>query len=53
MDNGAHPILRVAAADVPESELQKHEKLIPFVDHFVKEVDQAARKIQVDWGTDY
>jgi len=53
MDNGAHPILRVAAADIPEAELHKHEKLIPFVDNFVKEVNQSAGKIQVDWGSDY
>ena len=53
MDNGAHPILRVAAADIPEVDLQKHERLIPFVEHFVKEVNQEARKIQVDWGSDY
>ena len=53
MDNGAHPILRVAAADVPESELAKHERLIPFVESFVKEVDQAAGKVTVDWGLDY
>lgn len=53
MDNGAHPILRVAAAEVPESELSKHERLIPFVDSFVKEVDQGTRKITVDWGLDY
>ena len=53
MDNGAHPILRVAAQDVPENELAKHELLIPFVENFVKEVDQKARKILVDWGRDY
>ena len=53
MDNGAHPILRVAAADIPEAELHKHEKLIPFVEHFVKEVDQAGKKIHVEWGSDY
>ncbi|MBI3283896.1 MAG: ribosome maturation factor RimM [Burkholderiales bacterium] len=53
MDNGAHPILRVAAADIPETELAKHERLIPFVESFVKEVDQSARKILVDWGADY
>lgn len=53
MDNGAQSILRVAASDVPESELMKHEHLIPFVDHFVKEVDREARKIVVDWGIDY
>ena len=53
MDNGAHPILRVAAADVAESELIKCERLIPFVDKFVKVVDQKTRKITVDWGLDY
>ena len=53
MDNGAHPILRVAAAEIADADLPKHEKLIPFVDHFVKEVDQVAKKIQVDWGVDY
>jgi 16S rRNA processing protein RimM len=29
------------------------EMLIPFVDHFVKTVDQAAKKITVDWELDY
>ncbi|MDB5991893.1 MAG: ribosome maturation factor RimM [Herbaspirillum sp.] len=29
------------------------ETLIPFVDHFVKTVDQAAKKITVDWELDY
>ncbi|WP_222612355.1 ribosome maturation factor RimM [Undibacterium flavidum] len=53
MDNGAQSILRVAASDVPEAELMKHERLIPFVDHFVKEVDREANKIVVDWGSDY
>ncbi|MFZ6846055.1 ribosome maturation factor RimM [Undibacterium sp. RuTC16W] len=53
MDNGAHPILRVAAADVPEADLAKSERLIPFVDSFVKEVDLKAAKIVVDWGLDY
>ena len=53
MDNGAQSILRVAAIDVPEAELMKHEHLIPFVDHFVKQVDREAKKIVVDWGIDY
>ncbi|MCU6435589.1 ribosome maturation factor RimM [Undibacterium sp. Jales W-56] len=53
MDNGAHPILRVAAADVPEADLAKHERLIPFVDSFVKEVDLKSARIVVDWGLDY
>ncbi|MBI1834527.1 MAG: ribosome maturation factor RimM [Burkholderiales bacterium] len=53
MDNGAQSILRVAQADVPETELLKHERLIPFVDHFVKEVNQTTKTIVVDWGSDY
>lgn len=53
MDNGAHPILQVAAP-APAGEDQKpKEWLIPFVDQFVKTVDQAGRKIVVDWGLDF
>jgi 16S rRNA processing protein RimM len=29
------------------------DRLIPFVDDFVKEVDRAARRITVDWKRDY
>jgi 16S rRNA processing protein RimM len=53
MDNGAHPILCVTGPDDSALEKPKHESLIPFVDHFVKTVDQKARKITVDWGLDY
>lgn len=51
LENGAHPILRVqlpiAGEDKPK------EWLIPFVDQFVKTVDQTGRKITVDWGFDF
>ena len=57
MDNGAHPILRVikpAADGAQDGEASKTpETLIPFVDHFVKTVDQTAKKITVDWGLDF
>ncbi len=53
MDNGAHPILRVAVPEVPGLDKAAQEMLIPFVDHFVKTVDQKAKKIIVDWGLDY
>ena len=53
MDNGAHPILRVQVPEVVEQEKSPRELLIPFVDQFVKTVDQAAKKITVDWGLDY
>ena len=52
MDNGAHPILKVTAASAAEGEKLK-EWLIPFVDQFVKTVDQAGKKITVDWGLDF
>jgi 16S rRNA processing protein RimM len=53
MDNGAHPILRVDVPDPAGAEKPRREILIPFVDQFVKTVDQAAKKITVDWGIDY
>ena len=49
IDNGAHPILRV---EVPGGE-KPQELLIPFVDPFVTEVDQASKRIKVDWELDY
>ena len=52
MDNGAHPILRVVAPGSPDADRQK-EWLIPFVDQFVKTVDQAENRITVDWELDY
>lgn len=51
MDNGAHPILRVMPTVVGGE--QPKEMLIPFVEQFVKTVDQAGKKITVDWGLDY
>ena len=54
MDNGAHPILRVAVAPPAGQDAQAaSELLIPFVDQFIKTVDLAARHITVDWGLDY
>jgi len=52
MDNGAHPILRIAAAS-SDAEKAQPEILVPFVDQFVTAVDLAAKKITVDWGLDY
>jgi 16S rRNA processing protein RimM len=52
MDNGAHPILRVMLPQTPGAE-KAQELLIPFVDRFVKSVDQTAKRITVDWGLDF
>jgi len=51
MDNGAHPILRIQLSVAGEE--KPREWLIPFVDRFVKAVDQSAKKITVDWGLDF
>lgn len=53
MDNGAHPILRVVALSPSNDANKPKEWLIPFVDQFVKTVDQSAKKITVDWGLDF
>lgn len=53
MDNGAHPILRVVADEPASPDLKPREWLIPFVEHFVKTVDQAEKRITVDWGLDF
>lgn len=52
MDNGAHPILRIAEAAGSDSK-KSEELLVPFVDRFVTTVDQSAKKITVDWERDY
>jgi 16S rRNA processing protein RimM len=52
MHNGAQSILRITP--VPDAAADKApERLIPFVDQFVITVDQAGKKITVDWGLDY
>lgn len=50
LDSGAQSVLRLrrpqAAQDTPE-------RLIPFVDAYVREVDLAGRRIVADWQADY
>lgn len=53
MDNGAHPILRVTHPEDSGDKKISSEILIPFVDRFIKSVDQTAKTIVVDWGLDY
>jgi len=50
IDNGAHQILQVAYA-LPDG--KAGERLIPFVDAFLRSVDTAGKRIVVDWGLDY
>ncbi|QRQ86663.1 ribosome maturation factor RimM [Cupriavidus oxalaticus] len=50
IDNGAHQILQIAYA-LPDG--KAGERLIPFVDAFLRTVDTAGKRIVVDWGLDY
>jgi 16S rRNA processing protein RimM len=50
IDNGAHQILQVACA-LPDG--KAGERLVPFVDAFLRTVDTAGKRIVVDWGLDY
>ncbi|AGW89216.1 MULTISPECIES: ribosome maturation factor RimM [Cupriavidus] len=50
IDNGAHQILQVAFVQ-PDG--KTGERLIPFVDAFLRSVDAAGKRIVVDWGLDY
>lgn len=55
MSNGPQSILRIAPlADPASGDAEPApERLIPFVEHFVINVDKAAKTITVDWGLDY
>lgn len=50
IDNGAHQILQLAY-QLPDGKTA--ERLVPFVDAFLRTVDISAKRIVVDWGLDY
>jgi len=55
-DHGAHALLQVATTTTPPTATATAPttvRLIPFVSHFVLNVDMAARRILVDWELDY
>lgn len=43
--NGAHEVMRVVDGD--------DERLVPFIDRFVRGVDMDAKRILVEWGKDW
>ena len=53
MHNGAQSILRITPVADQAAEGKPQERLVPFVDQFVKQVDMAGKKITLDWGLDY
>jgi 16S rRNA processing protein RimM len=51
---GPHSVLRLQRPDTPPgAPPEEAERLIPFVDAYVDQVDPARRVITVDWGLDY
>jgi 16S rRNA processing protein RimM len=53
MDNGVQSIFRITPVADATAEAKAEERLIPYVDQYVKTIDLAAKKITVDWGLDY
>jgi 16S rRNA processing protein RimM len=54
IDNSVHSIMRVEYPSTgKDGKPATGERLIPFVGVYVKTVDQAARRIVVDWDADY
>ncbi|GAB2910708.1 ribosome maturation factor RimM [Paraburkholderia jirisanensis] len=54
IDNGAQSVLRIEYPDTgKDGQVITGERLIPFVGVYVKTVDQAAKRIVVDWEADY
>lgn len=53
MSNGAQSILRIQPVATPTDTEKAPERLVPFVDQFVKTVDTKSQQITLDWGLDY
>jgi len=53
MSNGAQSILRIEPVPDPASTEGAAERLVPYVDQYVKTVDLEAKTITLDWGLDY
>jgi 16S rRNA processing protein RimM len=53
MHNGAQSILRITPAEAGAPDTKVSERLVPFVDQFIKNVDLGAKLITLDWGLDY
>jgi 16S rRNA processing protein RimM len=53
MSNGPQSILRIEPVPEQGSTEKAPERLVPFVDQFVKTVSLKARTITLDWGLDY
>lgn len=53
IETGPHAVLRILPPGVEEPAKPDQERLIPFVEAFVDDVNLSSRQIRVDWGTDF
>ena len=53
MPTGPNSVLVLEYTETVDGKAQLAERMIPFVAAYVDDVDQKARRITVDWGTDY
>lgn len=53
MPTGPNSVLVLEYTETVDGKEQSAERMIPFVAAYVDEVDQKARRITVDWQTDY
>ncbi len=53
MPTGPNSVLVLEYPDTVDGAQQVAERMIPFVDAYVDQVDKAARRITVDWQPDY
>jgi 16S rRNA processing protein RimM len=53
IDTGPHAVLRILPPGVEEPAKPDQERLIPFVGHFIDDVNLEAKRITVDWGLDF
>ena len=53
MPTGPNSVLVLEYTEMVDGKEQSAERMIPFVAAYVDEVDQKARRITVDWQTDY
>jgi len=53
MPTGPHAVLVLGYTDTVGGRERKAERMIPFVDAYIDEVDLAGRRIMADWQLDY
>ena len=53
MHNGAQSILRITPVSEGDPTAKVEDRLVPFVDQFVKTVNLEGKLITLDWGLDY